>query len=131
MMNSGPNSPFAKSTMNTTEANPASTHSQFSTNPQSKSLIPAASSFGLAASTFGGGQQPGQPSFNMQAAPPVPQTAPTGAEKTFNGKSAREMLTSFYQERNPGKLGDIEGVLKKYMVGSIVVERSFIPSHKI
>jgi hypothetical protein len=131
MMSSGPNSTFGKSTMSTPAANPASTHSQYSTNPQSKPSTPVASSFGLAASPFGGGQQPGQPSFTMQAAPPVPQTAPTGAEKTFNGKSAKEMLTSFYQERNPGKLGDIEGVLKKYMVGSIVVDRSFNPSHKI
>lgn len=26
------------------------------------------------------------------------------------------MLTAFYQERNPSKLGDIDGVLKKYVV---------------
>lgn len=107
-MSSGPSSPFGNSTMEPTTANVAST------DPQKKPSTPS-SSFGLAASPFGGGQ-PDQPAFGMQAAMPVPPTGPTATEKTFNGKSAREMLTSFYQERNPGKLGDIDGVLKKYMV---------------
>jgi hypothetical protein len=113
VMSSGPSS-FGNSTMEPTTANVAST------DPQKKPSTPS-SSFGLAASPFGvpspfGGGQPDQPAFGMQAAMPVPPTGPTATEKTFNGKSAREMLTSFYQERNPGKLGDIDGVLKKYMV---------------
>ncbi len=34
--------------------------------------------------------------------------------KLFAGKSAKEMLTSFYQQKNPQKIGEIDNLLRKY-----------------
>jgi len=40
--------------------------------------------------------------------------AAPGGGALFNGKTAREMLTAFYQEKNPAKMNEIEKVLAKY-----------------
>ena len=44
----------------------------------------------------------------------TPLAAPTGTTATFLGKSAREMLTAFYQEKNPSKLSEVDRNLAKY-----------------
>lgn len=44
------------------------------------------------------------------------QSMVANSEKKFNGKSARDMLTAFYTEKNPSKLSSIDDVLKKYQV---------------
>lgn len=35
---------------------------------------------------------------------------------TSGGKTARELLTQFYQEKNPSKIGEVEKLLVKYQV---------------
>jgi hypothetical protein len=42
--------------------------------------------------------------------------APNAAAPTFGGKSPRELLTSFYQEKNPSKISDVDTLLAKYQV---------------
>jgi hypothetical protein len=38
----------------------------------------------------------------------------------FRGKSARELLTAFYQEKNPSKISDVDSLLMKYQVRSSI-----------
>lgn len=41
---------------------------------------------------------------------------PTTPAALFGGKTARELLTAFYQEKNPSKISDVDNVLLKYQV---------------
>ena len=43
----------------------------------------------------------------------LPSSTSTGM---FRGKSARELLTEFYREKNPSKISDVDHVLLKYQV---------------
>lgn len=47
---------------------------------------------------------------------------------SFGGKSPRELLTAFYQEKNPSKIADVENLLMKYQV-RILYELSSISSY--
>jgi hypothetical protein len=46
-------------------------------------------------------------------------SAPNLGEATFGGKTARELLTQFYQEKNPSKIAEVEKLLIKYQVCGI------------
>jgi hypothetical protein len=55
----------------------------------------------------------------MTSQPPalsLSSVAPTGAPggALFGGRSPRDLLTSFYQQKNPSKLAEIDFVLNKY-----------------
>ena len=82
---------------------------------QSSGFAPSPSPFG----------QPTSPSpFGQTAAPsPFGQTSAqssttfgqqASSQKLFGGKTAREHLTLFYQQRNPSKIGDVDKLLAKY-----------------
>jgi hypothetical protein len=43
----------------------------------------------------------------------IPSTTSPGM---FRGKSARELLTEFYREKNPSKISDVDNLLVKYQV---------------
>jgi hypothetical protein len=55
-----------------------------------------------------------QPSPFGAAAPPAPSLQPPGAQQTFQGRTAREMLVSFYQQKNPSKVAEVDKLLGKY-----------------
>ncbi|GFH51820.1 hypothetical protein CTEN210_08296 [Chaetoceros tenuissimus] len=95
----------------------------------SSAIKPSASPFGqssgFAPSPSPFGQQAPSPSpFGQSAAPsPFGQTlaqtsTPFGqqasSQKLFGGKTAREHLTLFYQQKNPSKIGDVDKLLAKY-----------------
>lgn len=40
--------------------------------------------------------------------------APPNTQRLFNGKTARDLLYQFYQEKNPSKLAEVDKVLAKY-----------------
>jgi hypothetical protein len=95
----------------------ASSASPFSTNSPSTAAFGSVSSpapaFGqqnLISSPFG------QPTASVPfGADPTPAPAAAQTHATmFGGKSARELLTSFYQEKNPSKLGEVDKLLAKY-----------------
>jgi hypothetical protein len=87
------------------------------------SLTPAfgsttpASTFGSSAPVFGSSAQSfGSPSpFGTPSTPAFGGTGiQTSSQQSFAGKSAREMLTDFYQKYNPGQIDKIDGILMKY-----------------
>lgn len=50
---------------------------------------------------------------NNTLAHATPSATSTGM---FRGKSARELLTEFYREKNPSKISDVDNLLVKYQV---------------
>eukprot|EP00980_Cylindrotheca_fusiformis_P014481 scaffold3875_cov123-Cylindrotheca_fusiformis.AAC.1 len=76
--------------------------------------MPLGSGSLASASPFGSSSGIAQSSpFGTAAAPaPSMQVAPT--QNSLQGRSPREMLTQFYQQKNPSKLGEIDKVLAKY-----------------
>ena len=76
---------------------------------------PTASPFGQSAppaSPFGQNAQPVASPFGTATAPSFGSTAVGGA--TFGGKTAREILFAFYQQRNPSKISEVDKLLTKY-----------------
>ena len=72
-------------------------------------------SFGAKATS----QQSGGFSFGSSTSAPTPFTQPLSSPAPWtppsaNGGSPREMLTKFYEQRNPSKLGEVDKVLAKY-----------------
>jgi hypothetical protein len=64
---------------------------------------------------FGSAQATGTPFGAASAVAPTPfGAAPSQQQHNFNGKSPRELLTTFYEQRNPDKLGEVDKVLQKY-----------------
>jgi hypothetical protein len=56
-----------------------------------------------------------------EASPASPFGSSAGASAnlgaaTFGGKTARELLTQFYQEKNPSKIAEVDKLLIKYQV---------------
>ena len=120
-------SPFGSST-------PAPTQSPFGGFSSSSTPAPAPSVFGAStpspfvgttapAPAFGTTSSPstfGQPSAGALASPfgqPSSATAaptPFGAAAMVRGKTARELLTEFYQSKNPTKLTEVDKLLNKY-----------------
>ena len=49
-----------------------------------------------------------------QSTPFGSTAAPAGQAKLFNGKTARDLLTQFYQEKNPTKVSEVDKLLQKY-----------------
>jgi hypothetical protein len=47
-------------------------------------------------------------------APSVPAPQPQPSSQTFNGRSARDLLMSFYQQKNPSKVAEVDKLLAKY-----------------
>ena len=74
-------------------------------NAPSSTLFSAVSSpFGQGSNSFGNPNEVAGGNNSM--------SIPTGA--SFRGKSARELLTEFYREKNPSKISDVDHVLLKY-----------------
>jgi hypothetical protein len=70
----------------------------------------AAPVFGSAAPVFGSPSPfgaPSTPGFGGAG-------SQTNLQQSFAGKTAREMLTDFYQKNNPGQIDKIDGILMKY-----------------
>jgi hypothetical protein len=67
-------------------------------------------------SPFGGTSSMTQSSpFGTAAATaPAPAMQAGATQNSFQGRNPREMLTQFYQQKNPTKLGEIDKVLAKY-----------------
>jgi hypothetical protein len=80
------NSPFGSTGMATTTASPFA-----STSPSMASPSPFGSSV-----------------------PPAPASQPPPSNQTFNGRSARDLLMSFYQQKNPSKVAEVDKLLAKY-----------------
>ncbi len=76
----------------------------------------------IATTPFGQAPTPAATPFGQSPTPAAPGVSPFGggtsaassAAKTFGGKTAREILTAFYQQRNPSKLSEIDKLLAKY-----------------
>lgn len=68
-------------------------------------------SFGQVSNSFVNQQRPD--GGNNSLAHTTPNTTSTGM---FRGKSARELLTEFYREKNPSKISDVDNLLVKYQV---------------
>ena len=87
---------------------PAPSASTFGAPPSSASPFGApsvsASPFSGSSTIAFGSSQPGVASGAASA----------GTQTLFNGKTAKEMLTSFYQQRNPAKVSDVDKNLAKY-----------------
>ena len=77
-------------------------------------------------------QQPGSVSFSpsTQAGTPTTftqtTTSPPSWASPLAGKTPREVLTAFYQQRNPSKLGEVDKLLAKYRgnVSCVILEFS-------
>lgn len=102
-------------------SNPQVNLSQFgSSSSASRELPTSPSLFGNAtASTtpFGlSGTLSASTPFGHTAATPFGSPVPShqGPEKLFNGRTARDLLTQFYQEKNPTKVAEVEKLLEKY-----------------
>ena len=52
--------------------------------------------------------------FGQSLSPTPFSTTTTSAGSSFGGKSAKEILTSFYQQHNPSKIDEIDKLLQKY-----------------
>jgi len=102
------------------------TNRQTAPTPFGGSQAPALSPFGNTSSgtnsttPFGatGGLSSASP-FGSAAAPtqfgvPSPSPVQPNSQRLFNGKSARDLLYQFYQEKNPSKLAEVDKVLAKY-----------------
>jgi hypothetical protein len=76
------------------------------------------------ASPFGG--MTSQPSAPSPVAPPG---APGGA--LFGGQSPRDLLTSFYQQKNPSKLAEIDKVLAKYQGNEELLFRNLCKKYNL
>jgi hypothetical protein len=83
---------------------------------------PTFGSPGLGASTFGSSPFSTVPN-EASTVPPFGSSAGASAPNlggaTFGGKTARELLTQFYQEKNPSKIAEVEKLLIKYQVCGI------------
>jgi|AntRauTorckE5430_2_1112549.scaffolds.fasta_scaffold03647_2 hypothetical protein len=76
---------------------------------------PVASPFGQqtpVASPFCQNSQPVMSSYDKPSMPSFGATPGGGA--TFGGKTAREILVAFYQQRNPSKISEVDKLLAKY-----------------
>jgi len=85
------------------------------------------SPFGQTASSatpFGQNTKPTASPFGQAPTPAAPMSSPfgsnpntsaiSGAPTTFGGKTARELLFAFYQQRNPSKIAEVDKLLAKY-----------------
>jgi hypothetical protein len=65
-------------------------------------------------------------------APPAP--APSGAgggQTTFLGKSARELLVQFYQQKNPTKVAEVDKLLNKYLGNEELMFRNLAKKYQL
>jgi len=112
MFQSSTQSPFASSTSqigSTPFGSPAQAQSPFGKAAPNSSSSPFGTTGGLSStSPFGGTVAPtpfGAPSQSpMQPA----------SQRLFNGKTARDLLQQFYQEKNPSKVAEVDKLLNKY-----------------
>ncbi len=76
---------------------------------QTSTLAPVSSPFGQTNTSTGGafGSTPAPSPFVTNS-----NTATTN--KLFGGRSARDILTAFYQQRNPAKVSEVDKLLAKY-----------------
>jgi hypothetical protein len=64
--------------------------------------------------------------------PPAP--APSGAgggQTTFLGKSARELLVQFYQQKNPTKVAEVDKFLNKYLGNEELMFRNLAKKYQL
>ncbi|KAL7580077.1 hypothetical protein ACA910_005062 [Epithemia clementina (nom. ined.)] len=109
----GPSASFSKPPLVPT---PFSSKLDESSAPKFGSIAAFASPSGFGAQTTT--QQPGTFSFGGSSPAPTPFTQSTASPAPWSsplaGKSPREILASFYEQRNPSKLGEVDKVLAKY-----------------
>lgn len=58
---------------------------------------------------------PAQSPFSQAPTTTAPVSVPSTGQSQFAGKSPREMLMAFYQQKNPSKLTEVDKVLAKYI----------------
>jgi hypothetical protein len=124
---SGDNTPSKSGMFQQPSQSPFSaSNSLTASTPFGTSSAPAQSPFGSTASSannsspFGatGGMSSASPFGNTAA--PTPFGAPSSSsmqpnsQRLFNGKTARDLLHQFYQEKNPSKVAEVDKVLAKY-----------------
>jgi hypothetical protein len=102
-------------------ATPAVNPPSFGNSASGGVVAPSASPFGFAAaspSPFGtAGMLPTATPFANTSPAPFGSTAPSslqGSQKLFNGRTARDLLSQFYQEKNPSKVAEVDKLLEKY-----------------
>ena len=86
----------------------------FGASSNSTSDAPFAQNQGAQQSSFGTKITPSTTPFGQNLSP-VPFGSTTSSGSTFGGKSARDILTSFYQQHNPSKVDEIDKLLQKYV----------------
>jgi len=118
----------SKSTMFGTTAQPTfgASNPPAPATPFGSSQAPAQSAFGNItpgsnnATPFGGTRGLSSASPFGNATAPTPFGAPSSSpvqpntQRLFKGKTARDLLYQFYQEKNPSKLSEVDKVLAKY-----------------
>lgn len=128
-----PSTPFGPTNTGTFAASSAPSPSPFGTSvpPVNPSPFGSASAGGPMASSpspfgfasgsprpFGAaGILPTASSFGNPSPSPFGSTAPSsvqGPQKLFNGRTARDLLSQFYQEKNPSKVAEVDKLLEKY-----------------
>jgi len=104
----------------------ASSNAQTSSTPFGNTSTPAQSPFGNVSasantsSPFGstGGLSSASPFGSTTAQTPFGASSPSpmqpNSQRLFNGKSARDLLHQFYQEKNPSKVAEVDKLLAKY-----------------
>ena len=96
--------------------NPTTNNRTFGISPSSANMVaPAQTPFGSSSSfgvktTGGFGNINNQTPFGAAAPSPMQSNSP----RLFNGRTARELLLQFYQEKNPSKVTEVDKLLAKY-----------------
>ena len=118
--------PFSSSAPSATSspfgAKPTTSASPFGATPgPAPSSIFGGSATGSTPSAFGSSGLASPSPFGQSSTPGMGQStpfgstaAPAGQAKLFNGKTARDLLTQFYQEKNPTKVSEVDKLLQKY-----------------
>jgi len=117
--------PFG-STTTSTFGTPSGSSSSFGTSQSASFGKPGASPFSQpapTASTTSPFVQPATTPFGQTPKTTTPMSSPFGntpgqsamvGAPAFGGKTAREILFAFYQQRNPSKISDVDKLLTKY-----------------
>jgi hypothetical protein len=86
----------------------------FGISNNSTSISPFNQNQSTSQSPFGAKVTTSTTPFGQSVSPTPFSTSTTSAASSFGGKSAKEILTSFYQQHNPSKIDEIDKLLQKY-----------------
>jgi Ca2+-binding EF-hand superfamily protein len=115
-------SPFGSSTPSTNTSafgiSPSATNiTAPSQSPFGGGNVASSSPFGAAATTTGGLSSASPFGGTTTPAPfgaPSPSPMQSNSQQMFNGRTARDLLLQFYQEKNPSKVAEVDKLLTKY-----------------